>query len=1107
MSEPNHTNAKEAELTYLRALTQAPSHRLTRALAILSLLFIVPLLVAGIWMDLKAEREIEQSELRRDLVHARTVAALVEGEFNSSKMLLVSIADRYLVREGWQARNYKELNRHLQDVLELEPAFLFASVYELDGTMRAIVPPDSVVGQNFAYRDWYRGVSAQWQPYVSEVYRTAVAPNPLVVAVAVPIHNEQGKPIGILMAAYTLEQLRRKFEALAAGASGIPCVVDQNGIVVTASEMFSVGERITGSMQPLASRALTGQEGSERVGSGETEALAGYAPLPNLRWSAIYSRPASDALAPILRLRRNGLTTAFYLLLVYLTTVGVAAVLVRHQTHLLLHNRALNEALEDRIRELKTSRENLRRAATEIEDLYNRAPCGYHSLDAQGTFVRINDTELDWIGRTREEVMGKMRFSDLLAPQSVKVFQENFPKFKERGSVANLEFQMVRKDGSTFPVMLSATAIRNEAGEFVTSRTTVFDITERKRAQEERDRFFSVSLDLFCVAGFDGYFKSLNPAWEATLGYGTEELLSRPYLEFIHPEDRESTAEAARQQVEEGKIILEFENRYRSKDGSYRWLSWRSLPVPDAKLIHATARDVTERKQAEEALRRAKEEAERTSRFKDQFLSTMSHELRTPLNAVLGFSELLEDERYGPLNERQRRYLNHIQNGGRHLLTLINDILDLSKIEAGRVEMFIGDVPLRQIFHEVLAGLRPLADKKSHVLSAPDDTSLVVRADPTRLRQVLTNLLANAVKFTPAGGRIELSARAENGAARIEVRDNGPGIPVEEQRRIFEAFHRLRNSGQSAEGTGLGLAITQRLVELQGGQLSVESQPGQGSCFYFTVPVAAPARADERHAVTPAGTGPRILVVENDALAAELIRSQLLPHGYEVEICVDPQSVLERAAAMQPHAITLDVLMEPLNGFEVLLQLKSDPRTMAIPVIVLTVVEQPNVGFTLGADEYLIKPVEKSVLVAAVRRCLKKGGVAAPQRPILVVEDDAPMREAISDMLVASGFPVAPVTDGAAAREWVRNSLPEVVILDLLLPEVSGFELLAEWRSASRTADLPVFVLTAKDLTREEEQYLRDQAEYLLRKHQPWQQTLLQQLRRIATSNRAKEQA
>ena len=215
----------------------------------------------------------------------------------------------------------------------------------------------------------------------------------------------------------------------------------------------------------------------------------------------------------------------------------------------------------------------------------------------------------------------------------------------------------------------------------------------------------------------------------------------------------------------------------------------------------------------------------------------MSHELRTPLNAVLGFSDLLVDESYGPLNERQRRYINHIQTGGKHLLSLISDILDLSKIEAGRMELAVESLQIETVFGEVLSVMGPLADKKSQVLSN-GAAGLVVRADSTRFKQVLMNLLGNAIKFTPDGGQIEVGARLMEGQVRVEVRDNGPGIPTEEQKRIFEAFYRLRESGKKTEGTGLGLAITHRLIELHGGDLSLESQVGQGSCFYFSLPVA-----------------------------------------------------------------------------------------------------------------------------------------------------------------------------------------------------------------------------------------------------------------------------
>jgi len=499
----------------------------------------------------------------------------------------------------------------------------------------------------------------------------------------------------------------------------------------------------------------------------------------------------------------------------------------------------------------------------------------------------------------------------------------------------------------------------------------------------------------------------------------------------------------------------------------------------------------------------AKEEVERASKFKDQFLSTMSHELRTPLNAVLGFSALLAEERYGPLNDRQRRYVSHIHTGGQHLLTLINDILDLSRIEAGRMELAIENVSVETVFGEVLSVMRPLADNKSQTLSQHAEPGLSVRADLTRFKQVLMNLLGNGIKFTPEGGRIELTANQADGEVRVEVRDTGPGIPPEEQKRIFEAFYRLRESGKATEGTGLGLAITQRLVELHGGQLCLESQPGQGSCFHFSLPVAAAVpqgRPQKSQLSGQSEEPPRVLVIEDDPVAGQLIQTHLTGSGYEVVLCNEPGRAAEMAAELQPDAITLDILMEP-SGWEVLVQLKNDARTASVPIIVVTIVDQPSMGAALGADEYLVKPVERAALLAAVDRCLAARGGAPPARPILVVEDDPPTREVITELLTEQGYAVATAADGAQARAWVATSLPELVVLDLLLPKVSGFELLAEWRASPRTADLPVFVLTSKDLTREEEINLRAHVELLLRKEQPWQQTMLSQLRRVVTQN------
>jgi len=497
---------------------------------------------------------------------------------------------------------------------------------------------------------------------------------------------------------------------------------------------------------------------------------------------------------------------------------------------------------------------------------------------------------------------------------------------------------------------------------------------------------------------------------------------------------------------------------------------------------------------------RAKDELERASNFKDQFLSTMSHELRTPLNAVLGFSELLTDERYGMLNEKQQRYVKHIHTGGKHLLSLINDILDLSKIEAGRLQLTIENVLVPISFAEVVDTMRPLADKKSQRLLQEAPSNLGVRADATRFKQVLMNLIGNAIKFTPEAGEIRVLARRLNGVVRIEVRDSGPGIPAEEQRRIFEAFYRIGESDQKVEGTGLGLAITQRLVQLHGGELGIESQPGAGSCFYFTLPSAeavetrqTPSRIQE----TPTRETARILVIEDDRAAAQLLHSYLTSQGYEVVLCDQPGGALEMAAELQPSAITMDIIMKPVNGWELLSAFKSDSRTARIPVILVTIIDQPATGASLGADEYIVKPVKKSTLLGAIERCLSQRKTTGRTALILVVEDDGPTREFVAELLSKQGYIVTAAVDGTEARSRVVASLPDLVILDLVLPGISGFQLLAEWRTNARTADVPVFVLSSKDLTPEQQEYVREHTELLLQKQQPWQETLIAQLRRI----------
>ncbi|MGB2901713.1 MAG: PAS domain S-box protein [Candidatus Acidiferrum sp.] len=640
------------------------------------------------------------------------------------------------------------------------------------------------------------------------------------------------------------------------------------------------------------------------------------------------------------------------------------------------------------------------------------------------------------------------------------------------------------------------------------------DMTERKRAEEalqtseEKARsVVQTAHDAIVSADSHGNITDFNRGAEVIFGYSAEDVIGKPLAVLMPDRFKELHQRGFKRYLETGEALVigkTVELAAKRKDGTEFpvELSLSSWKARTGLFFTGVLSDITERKRTEELLMRAKEDAERATKFKDQFLSTMSHELRTPLNAVLGFSDLLADERYGPLNDRQQRYVAHIHTGGKHLLQLISDILDLSKIEAGRMELSREDVTVASAFAEVISALYPLAEKKSQALLQHVEPHLHVRADALRFKQMLMNLAGNAIKFTPEGGRIELAARQVDDQVRVEVRDNGPGIPAEQQQRIFEAFFRLRETGTATEGTGLGLAITSRLVELHGGKLGIESRPGEGTCFYFSLPLLAIAPdqpAQSSGSMPRARKAPRILVIEDNAVTGQLIQSQLTSSGYETLKCGQPERALEMAAEHQPDAITLDLLMQPIHGLEVLLQLKNDPRTSKIPVIVVTIVDQPGIGTALGADEYLIKPVDKATLLAAVERCLRSRGGAAPLRSILVVEDDVSTLEIIVELLKGYGYAVTTATDGAQARANVAQSLPELVILDLVLPKMSGFELLAEWRSNPRTADLSVFVLTSKDLTKEEEKYLRAHAESLFRKQDSWREPLIKQLERVVT--------
>jgi len=743
------------------------------------------------------------------------------------------------------------------------------------------------------------------------------------------------------------------------------------------------------------------------------------------------------------------------------------------------------------------------------------------ATDMNGAVSFINPVAEALTGWTLEDARGKSMdlVFDIVNKETRRPVENPVKKVFREGKVVGLADHtiLLSKSGKEFDIEDSAAPILTDTGETFGVVLVFRDITEKKLADEETSRqkdlmqlILANITDGIVVADTNGKFLLFNAAAERLIGIGATDASpdrwSQQYGTFrpdgvtpIPPNELPLVRAMRGENVEAVELLIRNAN---VPDGRFLSIGGRPLRGQDGTLQGGVVaiHDITLQKSAQETLIRAKEEAERTSKFKDQFLSTMSHELRTPLNAVLGFSDLLADERYGPLNAKQRRYIDHIHTGGKHLLTLISDILDLSKIEAGRMELALENLLVQGAFAEVLGVMQPLADHKSQVLSTNVEGRLIVRADATRFKQVLMNLIGNAVKFTPNGGRIEVAARADGSRIRVEVRDDGPGIPPQEQQRIFEAFYRLQESGKKTEGTGLGLAITQRLIELHGGELSLQSDVGHGSCFRFSLPAAlsAEASAFRKTEFPPTSSRPpHVLVIEDDRVTAHLLQSQLASAGYLVTLCEEPQNALAVAVQLQPNAITLDIVMKPKNGWEILTQLKREPRTAHIPLIVVSIIDQPSMGALLGADEYLVKPVDKPTLLGAIARHLGKRPASRPGRSILVVEDDAPTREFIAEILTGQGFVITTAADGAQARAQVAASLPEIVILDMMLPEVSGFELLGEWRASLRTAGLPVFVLTSKDLSQEEQSYLRTHAEALLRKQQPWHEELLKQLDRV----------
>lgn len=808
----------------------------------------------------------------------------------------------------------------------------------------------------------------------------------------------------------------------------------------------------------------------------------------------------------------------------------VAVAIHRKQTEFLLKN--MNVELERRIDE----------RSAEVADLYDNAPCGYHSLDKDGVFVQINQTELDWLGYEREELLGKVRFRSLLSPESVQVFDQLFAVVQKRGFGEPVEYEVVRKDGSRFPVLVNATARMDESGNFLHSRATVFDITERKKQEKRQSRqrqtleklalgvsrseilesiiqYLSQELpeavcsilivdaekrqlllgarsglptgvsaisqcgviqdkispptvsqrpsmgiyhQLMQNAGFAAqhtewivagngqllgalviHWRQIKPISPDDMelmieaahwaGIAIENVNTREQLRklstavdqspaatvitdlkgditYVNPRFTDVTGYSLTEAIGKNPRILksgrtppevyqdlwqtiaagqewkgEFLNRKRN--GGLFWEKASITAIRDEQgavsAYLAVKEDITEQKFAQQALLRAKEEAESATRMKSAFLANMSHEIRTPMNAILGFTELLL--RDDSLSVQQRHYLTTVSRSGEHLLELLNDVLETSKIEAGQMRINSAPFDIRLMLDYLDSMFRQKIEDKSLVFSVDADRLEYGHfvADQQKLRQIVINLLGNALKFTQAG-RIDLRVWTEPCSGGeptecylfFEVADTGIGIAAAEQESIFQVFSQTREGAQIG-GTGLGLSISRSLARMMGGDIVVESEPGKGSCFRVHIcaraVVAAKLRPMKKRVVglVESGARRRILIVDDEILNREFLQSFLLQIGFDVAEATDGDTALGLIASWQPDLVLMDVMMPGMDGNATTRKIREQwPELKVVGVSANVFEEAERKAYESGMNLYVRKPYKEIELLHAIGEML-----------------------------------------------------------------------------------------------------------------------------------------
>jgi PAS domain S-box-containing protein len=760
--------------------------------------------------------------------------------------------------------------------------------------------------------------------------------------------------------------------------------------------------------------------------------------------------------------------------------------------------------------------------------IFNSTNFSSIATDAQGVIQIFNVGAERMLGYTAAEVLDTITPADISDPQEViaraialsgELGTPITPGFEalvfkaSRGIEDIYELTYIRKDGSRLPAVVSVTALRDAHDAIIGYLLIGTDNTARQQVEEERmkldqrlrdQHFYTRSLiesniDALMTTDPRGIITDVNKQTEALTGCTRDELIGAPFKNYFTDSGR---AEAGINRVlTEGKVT-NYELTARARDGTLTVVSYNATTFHDRDRnlqgVVAAARDVTELKRFEQALQQKNVELEDSSRMKSEFLANMSHELRTPLNAIIGFSEVLRDGLLGTMTDQQRGFIGDIFSSGKHLLALINDILDLSKVEAGKMLLDLEPVEVSAFLMSSLSIVKEnaAAHRIRLAMDAAEELG-ATQADPRKVKQILYNLLSNALKFTVEGGAVTLRARhvprAQVGQPsgswtgrsfpladtefaeflEISVTDSGIGISPEGMKHLFKPFSQIDSGlARKFEGTGLGLAMVKLLAELHGGTVAVESAVGEGSCFTVWLPLRAVEEGALTSAEAPAAprieapAGARVaLMVEDDFKAADLIRMQLEAVGFTVLDAASAEAALALVVQQPLSLITLDILLPNMDGWDFLSRLKQMPNLGRIPVVIISVVADRNKGLALGAAAIMQKPISRQELYESLVELglfpLSKGKTLK----VLVVDDDPKAVELIAVRILGLASTVLRAYGGREAIDAARRELPDLIVLDLMMPEVSGFDVVAALHDQPDTGRIPILVVTAKEIT------------------------------------------